>query len=72
MPSNNERLYHELGEVKGMLASMDKRFNSFDKRLERMEAKQDDVLKKVARNSVVCGGVFSAAIRLITSQFGKF
>ena len=54
MPSNNERLYHELGEVKGM------------------EAKQDDVLKKVARNSVVCGGVFSAAISLITSQFGKF
>lgn len=47
MPSNNERLYHELGEVKGMLASMDKRFNSFDKRLERMEAKQDDVLKKL-------------------------
>ena len=43
MPTSNEKLYHELGEVKGMLASMDKRFNSFDKRLERMEAKQDDV-----------------------------
>lgn len=72
MPSNNERLYHELGEVKGMLASMDKRFSSFDRRLERMEQQQNEVLKKVARNSVICGGVFSAAISLITSQFGKF
>lgn len=69
MATSNEKLYHELGEVKGMLISMDRRFGDFDKRLERMEQKQDDVFKKVARNSVVCGGVFSTVVSLITSQF---
>ncbi len=69
MPSSNEKLYKDLGEVRGMLMGLDKRFNSLDRRLERMEQKQDDILKKTTRNSVVCSGVFSAAISLVVSQF---
>ena len=46
MPTGNEKLYKDLGEVRGMLMGLDKRFNSLDRRLERMEQKQDDILKK--------------------------
>lgn len=61
------KLYQDIGEIKGMLVGM-------DKRLTRMEKNQDEVLKKTARNSLVCSGVVSVmtavAIAKIKSGIG--
>lgn len=55
------KLYQDVGEIKGLLISM-------DKRLQRVERKQDEVLKKTARNSLVCSGVVSVTTALVIGK----
>lgn len=63
MPSKiDAQLYQDVGEMKGLIISIDKRLN-------RMEKKNDDALKISARNSVVCSGVLSVAVAIITAKF---
>lgn len=63
MPNKiDTQLYQDVGEIKGLIISMDKRLN-------RMEKKQDENLKKTARNSMVCSGVVSVGVAIITAKF---
>nr|DAI24838.1 MAG TPA: replication protein [Caudoviricetes sp.] len=62
MPSNYDKeLYQNVGKIMGIVEGMDKRLN-------RIEKKQDELIKKTTRNSVVCAGVFSVATNLVINQ----
>lgn len=55
------KLYQDIGEIKGMLVGM-------DKRLTRIEKKQDEVMRKTARNSLVCSSVVSVTTAIVIAK----
>ncbi len=61
MNKQDTKLYQDIGEIKGMLTGM-------DKRLARVEQKQDEMHKRVVRNTTICSGVMSVAVSMIITQ----
>lgn len=57
MPSYDKELYQNVGKIMGIVEGM-------DKRLTRMEKKQDEVHKKVIRNTVVCSSLLAVATNI--------
>ena len=57
----DKELYQNVGKIMGTLESM-------DKRLSRIEKRQDEAMKKVARNSMICSGVFSVMTAVVIAK----
>ena len=57
----DKELYQNVGKIMGTLESM-------DKRLSRIEKRQDEAMKKVARNSMVCSGVVSVMTAVVIAK----
>ena len=66
--NTDTKLYHDIGQIKGILSGVDKHLIGIDKRLSHIEQNQNEMHKKVIRNTTICSGVMSVAVSYIVTQ----